>query len=58
MRWGMKGNLKIEGTYHMYACGWFMLIHGKNQHCKAITLSLKILKMQVKETKQNTWSTT
>ena len=30
MRWEMGGRSKREG--HMYTCGWFMLIYGRNQH--------------------------
>ena len=39
---GVGGGSKVQERGCVYTYGWFMLMHGRNQHyCKAVILQLK-----------------
>ena len=40
-RWGEEGAGRVEWGEHMYTCGPFMLMYGKNHHNIVIILQLK-----------------
>ena len=45
--WGERREGGLRGTGHMYTCGWFMLMYGRNQHniVKQLSSNKRFLKI-------------